>query len=78
MKRDEAVLRKTIEENERFKREAKKSAPAVTQPIIREAPILDEEDMKSKFIENWTSKLQNVFDTAPTQLEREQSQEILS
>ena len=38
----------------------------------------NEEDMKYKFIENWTSKLQNVFDTAPTQLEREQSQEILS
>ena len=30
MKRDEAVLKKAIEENERFKREGKRSLPAVT------------------------------------------------
>ena len=60
-----------MEENERFKREAKKSVPAVTLPVIKEATILDDDDMKSKFIENWTSKLQNVFDSAPSQQERE-------
>jgi len=30
MKRDEAVLKKSMEENERLKRDAKKSAPAVS------------------------------------------------
>jgi len=57
MKRDEAVMKKAIEENERLKREGKRSAPAVTQPIIKEVAILDDEDMKSKFIDSWTSKL---------------------
>lgn len=78
MKRDEVVLKKAMEENERFKREGKRSLPAVTQPIIKEVTILDDEDMKSKFIDSWTSKLQNVFDSAPSQQERDQSQEILS
>ena len=60
------MLRKAIDENERYKREGKRSLPAVTQPIIKEVAILDDEDMKAKFIDSWTSKLQNVFDTAPT------------
>ena len=57
MKRDEAVLKKSMEENERLKRDAKKSAPAVSQPIIREAKPIDDDDMKQKFIENITSKM---------------------
>lgn len=66
MKRDETVLKKAIEENERFKREGKRALPAVAQPTVKELVIGDEEEMKAKFMDSLTSKLVNFIDNAPS------------
>lgn len=66
MKRDETVLKKAIEEIERFKREGKRALPAVTQPTVKELVIGDEEEMKAKFMDSLTSKLVNFIDSAPS------------
>lgn len=66
MKRDETVLKKAIEENERLKREGKRALPAVTQPTVKELVIGDEEEMKAKFMDSLTSKLVNFIDNAPS------------
>jgi hypothetical protein len=59
--------KKAIEENERFKREGKKSIPAVSRPVQPDPIIPDVEDIKSKFMDRLASKLENMFDQAPTQ-----------
>jgi hypothetical protein len=66
MKRDETMLKKALEEIEKFKREGKRAVPAVTQPIVKELVIGDEEDMKAKFMDSLTSKLVNFIDNAPS------------
>jgi len=62
-------MKKTISENERLKRESKRQpAQSSKQP---EQPIPDVEDMKSKFMDRLTHQLENIFDEAPSQQEKD-------
>lgn len=44
-----------MDENEKLKRESKRSASQPVQPKKEEAPIPDVEEMKSKFMDRLTS-----------------------
>lgn len=60
MKRDETVLKKAIEENGKYKREGGKKL--VAAPITTAVPILDADELKKKFMDQITSKMEAMFE----------------
>jgi hypothetical protein len=62
MKRDETVLKKAIEENGKFKRDGKKT-PA-TPVKASTVPIMDADELKKKFMDQITSKMEAMFEDA--------------
>ena len=72
VKRDESLLKKTMSDNERPKRESKR--PAAPPKSKEEVP--DVEEMKSKFMDRLTLQLENIFDE-PSQQEKDLSSQIV-
>lgn len=72
VKRDESLLKKTMSDNERLKRESKR--PAAAPKSKEEVP--DVEEIKSKFMDRLTLQLENIFDE-PSQQEKDLSSQIV-
>ena len=63
MKRDETVLKKAIEENGKLKRDGKKPPAApVSAPTLPVPVLLDAEEIKKKFMDQLTSKMEAMFE----------------
>ena len=65
MKRDEAVLKKAMEENSKLKREVKRGAPVTSRAPPAKTQSLDmpnADDFKDAFMDKLTSKLELMFD----------------
>ena len=63
MKRDETVLKKAIEENGKLKRDGKKAlGTPVKAPPMPDAIMLDADELKKKFMDQLTSKMEAMFE----------------